>query len=391
MPPKLPMIQSQIASYYKENYSGSFLMIKAPGRINLIGEHTDYNLGYVLPASIEKAIYFAVGLNNSQNIGIETFLTAPEKITFKLEGNHNVFNASWGKYFEAILEILRERNYPLKGFDCVFGGDIPIGSGLSSSAALCCGFIYALSKVLKKEISREEIALIAQQAEHKIGLNCGLMDQYAVLFGKKKKALLLDCKDLSFKYVPVDLKGFSWVLINSNVKHNLAVDSEYNKRRSACEAIVYEVSKRKDNISSLRDVSLQDLQEIQEQVTAVDLKRASYVIQENERVLKMIMFLDKGDAKSVGNILYEGHWAMSKEFEITTKELDYLVEIGMELDGVVGSRMMGGGFGGCTINLIETDAVNESVAASLIRYRKKTGLSAEIYELQIGDGVHVLK
>jgi galactokinase len=385
------MIPSQIASYFRKNYSESFKIIKSPGRVNIIGEHTDYNLGYVLPASIEKAIYFAVNLNNSEEINIETFLTSPEKITFKLKGQHDPFDSFWGNYFKAVLEILRDRNYPLEGFDCVFGGDIPIGSGLSSSAALCCGFIYALSVVLEKEIPRKEIALIAQGAEHKIGLNCGLMDQYAVLFGKKGNALFLDCKDLSYKYVPINLKGYSWVLINSNIKHNLAVDSEYNKRRASCETVVREVSKKKDNVSSLRDVTSQDLEDVKNQVTKLDFTRANYVIQENERVLKMIELLNKGKAELVGKVLLEGHWAMSKEFEITTTELDYLVRIGMELDGVIGSRMMGGGFGGCTINLIKTDGIDESVNTILSKYRKETGILAEVYQLQIGDGVHILE
>ena len=180
------MVDKTIISFFKENYNDNPLIIKAPGRINLIGEHTDYNKGLVLPASIEKGIYFAVSANNSDTIRIEAFLSQPEKIEFALNGTHKEFNSFWGNYFKAIIEILNSKNYPIKGMDCVFGGDIPIGSGLSSSAALCCGFIYAISKISGKELAREEIALVAQKAEHKIGLNCGLMDQYAVLFGKKE-------------------------------------------------------------------------------------------------------------------------------------------------------------------------------------------------------------
>ena len=384
------MIKSQITTYFKENYSNSFITVKAPGRINLIGEHTDYNLGYVLPAAIEKAIYFSVGLNDTNIINIETFLSSPEKITFGLKGKTDGFESFWGNYFKAILELLAERKYPLKGFDCVFGGDIPIGYGLSSSAALCCGFIYVLSKVTNEEISREEIALIAQKAEHKIGLNCGLMDQYAVLFGKKSNALFLDCKDLSHKYIPVNLKGYSWVLINSNIKHNLAVDSEYNKRRASCEAVVAQVALTKTNTNSLRDVTLNNLKKIKDQVADIDFKRANYVIKENERVLKMITALEKGKAELVGEILLEGHWAMSKEFEITTEELDCLVSLGMEIEGVKGSRMMGGGFGGCTINLVKTDIAKEAVAELIAGYKKETGIVADVYQLEIGDGVDLV-
>ena len=273
--------------------------------------------------------------------------------------------------------------------DCVFGGDIPIGSGLSSSAALCCGFIYAITKISKKEISREEIALIAQKAEHKIGLNCGLLDQYAVLFGKKGNAFFLDCKDLTHSYIPINLDGYSWVLVNSNIKHNLAVDSEYNKRRISCENIVEEVKLIKTDVSSLRDVTLEDLNHISDNIDPIDIKRAKYIIDENERVRRMMKALTKGDAQEVGNILKEGHWAMSTQYEITTSELDALVKIGEDLEGVLGSRMMGGGFGGCTINLIKTTKLESSISGLLEAYKCQTNIDAEYYHLAIDDGVKV--
>lgn len=383
------MVDKTIISFFKENYNDNPLIIKAPGRINLIGEHTDYNEGLVLPASIEKGIYFAVSANKVDTIRIETFLTQPEKIEFKLNGTHEKFNSFWGNYFKAIIEILVSKNYPLKGMDCVFGGDIPIGSGLSSSAALCCGFIYAITKISGKVLSREDIALIAQKAEHKIGLNCGLMDQYAVLFGKKGNAFFLDCKDLSHSYIPINLEGYSWVLINSNIKHNLAVDSEYNKRRLSCESIVKKVQQRKPNVNSLRDVTLEDLQIEADNSDAIDIKRAKYVIEENERVRRMMKALTKGDAQEVGNILKEGHWAMSTQYEITTSELDSLVTIGEGLEGVIGSRMMGGGFGGCTINLIQTSKLESSISSLLEGYKNQTSIDAEYYHLAIADGVKV--
>lgn len=385
------MIHNKVKSYFEENYLKNPILIKAPGRINLIGEHTDYNQGLVLPASIEKGIYFAVSGNEENNIQIESFLTQPEKIVFQLNGEHKVFESFWGNYFKAIIEILIAKNYPLKGMNCVFGGDIPIGSGLSSSAALCCGFIYAITQVSNKEISREDIALIAQEAEHKIGLNCGLMDQYAVLFGKKGNAFFLDCNDLSHKYIPINLDGYSWVLINSNIKHNLAVDSEYNKRRVSCENIVKQVQAYRPQVKSLRDISKDDLVKVKNKVNEIDIQRAKYIIEENERVLQMMQELTAGDAIAVGNVLKDGHWAMSTEYEITTSELDHLVKIGKELDGVLGSRMMGGGFGGCTINLIETKSLDESIKALLRSYKNKTGIDAEYYHLAIDDGVKVFE
>ncbi|MEP4881774.1 galactokinase [Maribacter dokdonensis] len=385
------MIHNKVKSYFEENYLKNPILIKAPGRINLIGEHTDYNQGLVLPASIEKGIYFAVSGNEENNIQIESFLTQPEKIVFQLNGEHKVFESFWGNYFKAIIEILIAKNYPLKGMNCVFGGDIPIGSGLSSSAALCCGFIYAITQVSDKEISREDIALIAQEAEHKIGLNCGLMDQYAVLFGKKENAFFLDCNDLSHKYIPINLDGYSWVLINSNIKHNLAVDSEYNKRRVSCENIVKQVQAYRPQVKSLRDISKDDLVKVKSKVNEIDIQRAKYIIDENERVLQMMQELTAGDAIAVGNVLKDGHWAMSTEYEITTTELDHLVKIGEELDGVLGSRMMGGGFGGCTINLIETKSLDENIKALLRSYKNKTGIDAEYYHLAIDDGVKVFE
>ncbi|MEO9480296.1 MAG: galactokinase [Maribacter dokdonensis] len=385
------MIHNKVKSYFEDNYLKNPILIKAPGRINLIGEHTDYNQGLVLPASIEKGIYFAVSGNEENNIQIESFLTQPEKIVFQLNGEHKVFESFWGNYFKAIIEILIAKNYPLKGMNCVFGGDIPIGSGLSSSAALCCGFIYAITQVSDKEISREDIALIAQEAEHKIGLNCGLMDQYAVLFGKKGNAFFLDCNDLSHKYIPINLDGYSWVLINSNIKHNLAVDSEYNKRRVSCENIVKQVQAYRPQVKSLRDISKDDLVKVKNKVNEIDIQRAKYIIEENERVLQMMQELTAGDAIAVGNVLKNGHWAMSTEYEITTSELDHLVKIGEELDGVLGSRMMGGGFGGCTINLIETKSLDENIKALLRSYKNKTGIDAEYYHLAIDDGVKVFE
>lgn len=382
------MVKSKVETFFKEKYSSKPILVKAPGRVNLIGEHTDYNMGYVLPAAIKKGIYFAVQKNDTQKITIETFLSQAERIVFELNGNHQRFTFFWGNYFKAILEILVSQKHKLKGFDCVFGGDIPIGAGLSSSAALCCGFLYALNEVNDLKISKEKMALIAQQAENKIGLNCGIMDQYAVLFGKQGNALFLDCKDASNTYVPINLKGYSWVLINSNITHNLAVDSEYNERRNSCERIVTEIAKSKGNVQSLRDVTIADLENIKAIVSPTDYVRARYILEENNRVLRMIVALKTGDAQKSGEILLEGHWAMSTAFEITTEELDILVSAGQQLEGVMGSRMMGGGFGGCTINLIKTERVAEQSSAILAAYKKETGIEAEIYHLEIGDGVH---
>ncbi len=384
------MVKDKVEKFFNENYASNPILIKSPGRVNIIGEHTDYNLGYVLPASIEKGIYFAIQKNNSEIVTIETFLLQPEKINIHLTGKSPNFQCFWGKYFKAILEILKEKNYPLEGVNCVFAGDIPIGAGLSSSAALCCGFTFAISEVLDLKITRQQIAKIAQEAEHKIGLNCGLMDQYAVLFGKKENALFLDCKDLSYNYVPINLVGYSWVLINSNIKHELAVGNEYNDRRKSCENIVNKVKETNPSVTSLRDVTLESILKIKELVSPIDFKRAFYIINENKRVLKMISALENGDAKKVGNILLDGHKSMSSDFEVSTTEIDFLVSISEKQEGVLGSRMMGGGFGGCTINLIKDEHIVSAIENIVSAYKNETGIKAEYYNLQIDNSVHVL-
>lgn len=384
------MTQETVVAYFKKHYGNDPYIIKSPGRVNIIGEHTDYNLGFVLPASIEKSIYFALQKNNSYHLQIEAFLSEPEKVTLPIGGADSNFESFWGKYFEAILHILVEKNYPIQGMDCVFGGDIPIGFGLSSSAALCCGFTYAVSVALDLKIPREEIALIAQAAEHKIGLNCGLMDQYAVLFGKKSNALFLDCKDLSHSYIPINLNGYSWILINSNIKHELAVDSEYNLRRKSCEKVVQKLKESHKEITSLRGVSMEDLKEIKDQISETDFRRAGHVVQENKRVLRMIEALKDGDAAQVGSILLAGHRSLSTEYEVSTKELDFLVEIGQKQEGVLGSRMMGGGFGGCTINLIKDEFEERAVKGIIDAYKVETGIEAIYNHLEIGNSVQLL-
>jgi galactokinase len=383
-------METQIRFDFINKYKNKPILVKAPGRINIIGEHTDYNMGYVLPAAIEQSIFIAVHSNLSNKINIETSLNEPDQIVFNLDGTHVPFDSFWGNYFKAIIEILNDEDFPLVGFDCVFGGDIPIGAGLSSSAALCCGFIHAVAEVCGLTIPKESIAKIAQKAEHKIGLNCGLMDQFAVLFGKKENAIFLDCSNLSFEYVPIDLKDYSWVLINSNIKHNLAIDSEYNKRRASCETIVKTIKQFKDHVTSLRDITAEDLESIKSKVSPTDLQRGTYVLNENARVLRMMKALRDGDAAEVGKILLQGHWAMSKQYEITTPELDLLVRTAEKLDGILGSRMMGGGFGGCTINLMKSDNMNQNITSILATYKAKTGIDGEFHHVSIDDGVRTL-
>lgn len=376
---------NEIRQSFLTRFSGESLMIKSPGRINLIGEHTDYNNGFVMPAAIDNAMYFAMGKNGNSILDIHSF-NYDQSITFENLEKSNIPN--WGKYFNAILEILNEKGFSIQGVQCVFGGDIPIGAGLSSSAALCCGFIFGLSELFELKITREEIAKIGQAAEHRIGLNCGLMDQYAVLFGKKNQVFCLDCESLELKYIPFHLEDHTLVLINSNIEHQLAsADSEYNIRRASCESVVELISKDFPKIKSLRNVDSVLLKKYKDKIQPIDFQRVNYVIQENKRVHQVINLLKKNDLKEFGNVLLEGHHGLSKEYEVSLPQLDILVDLAKEEKGVLGGRLMGGGFGGATINLIENENKSAALANIKKQYFEMTGLECKIHEVKIEDGV----
>ncbi len=379
---------NEIKQSFLTQFSGEPLLIKSPGRINLIGEHTDYNNGFVMPAAIDNAMYFAIGKNGNSILEIHSF-NYEESIIFK--NLEKLDTPSWGKYFKAILEILHEKGFSIQGVQCVFGGDIPIGAGLSSSAALCCGFIFGLSELFDLKIKKEEIAKIGQAAEHRIGLNCGLMDQYAVLFGKKDHVFCLDCESLEIKYIPFQLENHTLVLINSNIEHQLAsVDSEYNVRRTSCEKVVELISKNSPKIKSLRNVDFSLLKKYKNEIQPIDFQRVSYVIKENRRVHQVIDLLEKNELEEVGNILLQGHDGLSKEYEVSLPELDILVDLAKKETGILGARLMGGGFGGATINLVANE--NKSVALANIKkqYLELTGLKCKIHEVKIEDGIKII-
>lgn len=376
---------SQIQKIFSSKFSDQSILIKSPGRINLIGEHTDYNNGFVMPAAIDNAMYFAIGKNGNSILDIYSF-NYEESIVFKkLE---KLATPSWGSYFKAILEILKEKGFPIQGVQCVFGGDIPIGAGLSSSAALCCGFIFGLSELFNLKIKREEIAKIGQAAEHRIGLNCGLMDQYAVLFGKKDHVFCLDCENLEIKYIPFKLENHTLVLINSNIEHQLAsADSEYNVRRASCEKVVELISKDFPKIKSLRDIDAPLLEKYKNEIQPIDFQRVSYVVKENGRVHQVIDLLEKNDLEEIGNVLLQGHHGLSKEYEVSLPELDILVDLTKKEAGVLGARLMGGGFGGATINLVANENKPAALANIKQQYFEMTGLECKMHEVNIEDGV----
>ena len=362
------------------------LLISAPGRINLIGEHTDYNDGFVLPAAINKHIYFAFSAAEGQHATIQS-LNYDHQLRFDLAGDPPLNLPAWGRYLYTATQALRERGHHLLPFHCAFGGDIPLGAGMSSSAALCCGFIFGLSELYDLAISREENALIAQATEHRIGLNCGLMDQYAVLFGENDKVLFLDCESLEYQHFPLALGEYTLVLINSMVKHELAAESGYNDRRASCERVVKQVQLEHPEVKTLRQVSREQLVAYQDRLSAEDYRRANYVLDENQRVKDAVAVLQRGDVPQAGALMFASHTGMRDEYQITTPEIDSLVDLAKEQDEVLGSRMMGGGFGGCTINLLKKEDQAATVERIVQPYQKMYGLTPEVYELALSDGV----
>lgn len=366
------------------------IFVQAPGRINLIGEHTDYNNGFVLPAAIDQSIFFAVGLNSSTNQAEIHSFNYEGAFTLDVANIPSELPSSWQAYIQASLLELQAQGYELKGFQCLFGGNIAIGAGLSSSAALCCGFIYGLSELLGWQIDREKIAHIAQSVEHRIGLNCGLMDQSAVLLGQANKALLLDCQDLSYQYFPLDLGDYTLVLINSKITHELAVDSEYNDRRQACEEAVSIIAQEHPEVKSLRNVNQALLEKFKAQMPPITFQRAQYVILENQRVQSAVEALQKDDMIKMGELLYQSHQGLSQEYEVSTPEIDILVELTKNESTILGARMMGGGFGGCTLNLVAREQVEEIIPKICQQYEEQTGIKPEFYVCQVKDGVHLI-
>ena len=363
------------------------LLIQAPGRINLIGEHTDYNDGFVLPAAVNKYLYFAFGTTSESSLAVHS-INYDEYLRFDLApGGTNQADSPWGKYLLTAVRVLQEKGYEVQPFNATFGGDIPLGAGMSSSAALCCGFIYGLSELFNLKIPRKEIALLAQATEHRIGIQCGLMDQYAVLFGRANQVLFLDCESLEYQHFPLALGDYTLVLINSMIKHELAAESGYNDRRASCERVVTVIQRDHPEVKTLRHVTLEQLTAHQNTLSAEDYRRAHYVLRENQRVQDTVQALQRGDVPQVGKLIFASHADMRDEYQITTPELDALVDLAHQQAGVLGARMMGGGFGGCTINLMKKEQRATTVTNIVQPYHQKYDLEPEVYELALSDGV----
>lgn len=378
----------KIQQAFEEQYGmAPELKVKAPGRINIIGDHTDYNLGFVLPAAIDKYTYFACARSHSQNISVTSYDYGKTlEITPDIDA---ITSVGWQKYIEAITLILKEKGYPFQGFHLLMGGDIPIGAGLSSSAALTCGIILCISELFQLKISKSNIALLAQQAEIRIGLNCGLMDQYAVIQSKKNHCLFLDCKNLTFDFLPADFHNCTLVLINSNIKHHLA-ESEYNHRRLDVENALNLLQRNHPEITSLRQVSLTLLRATENDLDELSLRRLSFVLEENERVLGTCEALKAGNPIEVGRLMNESHKGLSCKYEVSCPELDFLADFAQQKDYVLGSRMMGGGFGGCTINLVKKGFEEQLISEASSAYKLAMGKEPTGFIVGIGEGLCVI-
>jgi len=374
-----------VASTFKDKFGKEPLLVVAPGRINLIGEHTDYNEGFVMPAAVDKHLAFAVASNDSNLFNFYS-LKFNQSFSFNLAeikpGGH------WVNYIMGVADGFNNLGLPLAGIDCVFGGNIPTGAGMSSSAALCCGIGFALNELFHLNLTRLQLAKIAQRAEHEFaGVRCGIMDQYASLFGQQDSALLLDCRSLLHEYLPFHFPEIEILLVDTKVKHSLA-SSAYNDRRAACEEGVSALQKYNPSIHSLRDASLSDLEKIKAQVSPDVFTKCHYVIGEIARTQQAANLLKAHDVIGFGKSMFETHWGLSNEYEVSCAESDLLVKLATAFPGVLGARQMGGGFGGCVINLIRKDTIDNYSQKVMEKYVGSFKKEPDFYLINLSRGVH---
>jgi galactokinase len=375
----------RIEETFREKFAGEPSLYFSPGRINLIGEHIDYNDGYVMPGAIDKGIYFAVALNHTQTMNFYAF-DFDEKMSIDIKDVKK--KGGWKNYVLSVVNefILVEKE--MQGFDCVFGGNIAKGAGMSSSAAVEGGIAFAINELMGFGLDRKDLALLCQRAEHGFpGVNCGIMDQYANMSGKKDHVMLLDCKSVTHEYLPLDLKDSTIVLVNSKVHHSLA-SSEYNNRRKECEKGL-QIIRTKTGIQSFRDVKkAEDLLPFKEEMGDVIYKRCLYVVEEILRTKQAAQFLKQDDIVAFGKLMFQAHEGLRDLYEVSCKELDFLVDFASGNEDVIGARLMGGGFGGCTINIVKEEGKDDFISKIIAAYKARFNIDAEIYEVNVVDGTH---
>ena len=360
----------------------------APGRINLIGEHTDYNNGFVFPGAVTQGIIAEVKPNGTRTVDAYS-IDLKDRAQFSLDDDKGP-SATWARYIYGVCREMMALGVPVQGFNTAFAGDVPLGAGMSSSAALESTYAFALNDMFgDNKIDRMELARVGQRTEHKyIGVNCGIMDQAISCLGKAGHLMRMDCRSGEIAYFPWHPKGYQLVLVNSCVKHELA-GSPYNERRLQCEHVAEVIAKKHPEVKSLRDANYDMLEEVKSEITADEYKRARYVIGEVARVLAVCDALEKDDYETVGQMMYETHHGLSKEYEVSCEELDFLNDVAKE-EGVTGSRIMGGGFGGCTINLVADELADNFKKVVVEKFEKKYGKKPIIIDVVIGDGARKL-
>ncbi len=374
----------QLTKVFKEKFKGDYAVFSAPGRINIIGEHTDYNNGFVLPGAINKTIDLVIHINKDSNIINVVANDLNEEESFTKETIETKYH--WTKYILGVAGELTKLGCNIPGFDCVFGGDVPIGSGMSSSAALESVVGLALNELLSLNLSRFQLAKVGQMSEHNyVGVRCGIMDQFASLFGDEGKLVKLDCRSLEYEMIPFNPDKYSIVLLDTKVSHSLA-SSEYNKRRASCEEGVSIIATKYKEVKSLRDVTIDILEEFIDDMSIETYKRCLYVVGEIDRLQKACEALKENDLISVGKLMFETHDGLQVLYEVSCYELDFLVQFAKGFNGAIGSRVMGGGFGGCTISLVETDKVHDFIEQSSIKFKEQFGYLPVVHEVEIANG-----
>ena len=381
-------MKTKIQEEFKRRFGDGARLFASPGRVNLIGEHTDYNLGFVLPGAIDKAIYVAIKPNDNKACRIYS-IDYDTQVEIDLVGP--LPKAQWVRYIYGVAHEMMKRGATVPAFDCVFGGDVPLGAGLSSSAALESAVGFALNEIYGLGFDRKTLAQIGQMTEHNyVGVRCGIMDQFASLFGQKGHVIRLDCRSLDYAMVPFDPTGYRLVLLDSMVKHSLA-SSEYNIRRTQCETGVAVVSRHIPAVVSLRDMTQDMLDTYKDEMEEIVYRRCNYVINENERLLDGCTALAQGDYALFGKKMFATHDGLSHDYEVSCAELDFIVDIARATDGVLGARMMGGGFGGCVISLVR-DTIHDSYVNEVQeKFTQKFGKTPRSIDVVIGDGAHEIK
>lgn len=381
-------MKKKLVKAVKKNFLNHFktnpIMVFSPGRINLIGEHTDYNDGFVFPAAINKGIVLAINKTNKSKSSVHA-LNKNDVYSFTINNIKPLENGGWKNYILGVVSEIKKLGLHIGNFNAVFAGNIPAGAGLSSSAALENSFVFGLNELFCLKLTKMQMILISQKAEHNFaGVKCGIMDQYASMFGVKKSALLLDCRTVTAITYKIDFKKYKLILINTNVKHNLS-DSAYNDRRAVCEN-----TSKMLKINALRDASIKDIDAIKNNISTEDYLKITYVIEENNRAQAFAKAMKENNLNLIGKLMYQSHNGLSSKYKVSCNELDFLVEKAKENPNILGARLMGGGFGGCTINLILKSDFKRFKKHIAKAYKKQFNKNCSVYKVKLANGTQLI-